>query len=295
MGQLWFGPGDPVRAASAIARFGDGWLVAQDDANHAAWWHRGAGHVDRVRLLPAVDGRDTFDEASGTKHLKADLEAACAVGEGAVLVFGSGSLPRRTRVALVRPGADAPEVRWVDLGPLYARVSRALELAAGQLNLEGACVVGDRLRWFQRGHGRQLVASASVDVDLADLLAAVAGERDPASVRLGGVERYDLGRLGGLDLAITDAVRLPGGTVCVAATAEDAADAVADGPVAGSVLATLDPDGPTVVSLPAELATRKVEGLAVDRVEGDRVHLLAVVDEDDPTAGSVAAELVLAR
>jgi hypothetical protein len=27
----------PVRSASAIAPFGDGWLIAQDDATHAAW------------------------------------------------------------------------------------------------------------------------------------------------------------------------------------------------------------------------------------------------------------------
>ena len=75
--ELRFTDGAPVRAASGVARFGDGFLVAQDDATHAAWFRDGP--ATRVRLLPPNGGRDTFDEASGTKHLKPDLEAACEV------------------------------------------------------------------------------------------------------------------------------------------------------------------------------------------------------------------------
>ena len=33
----------------------------------------------RVRLLPPVNGHEVFDEGSGTKHLKPDLETACLV------------------------------------------------------------------------------------------------------------------------------------------------------------------------------------------------------------------------
>ncbi len=75
--ELRFTDGAPVRAASGVARFGDGFLVAQDDATHAAWFSDGP--ATPVRLLPPSEGRDTFDEASGTKHLKPDLEAACEV------------------------------------------------------------------------------------------------------------------------------------------------------------------------------------------------------------------------
>ena len=72
-----FADGAPVRAASAVARFHEGFLVAQDDATHAAWL-RGE-QAQRVRLLPPEQGLETFDEASGTKHLKPDLEAAFEV------------------------------------------------------------------------------------------------------------------------------------------------------------------------------------------------------------------------
>jgi hypothetical protein len=87
---LRFADDSPVRAASAITRYRDGWLIAQDDATHACWLRGGVGTP--VRLLPAVDGSEVFAEAAGTKHLKPDLEAACPVPDG-VLLLGSGSIP----------------------------------------------------------------------------------------------------------------------------------------------------------------------------------------------------------
>ncbi|MFN0028314.1 MAG: hypothetical protein ACKV2O_14200 [Acidimicrobiales bacterium] len=73
MSRLVFEDGSPVRAASALDRLGDGGLVAQDDANFAAWQRNGS--ITPLRIFPPVEGRDHFSEADGTKHLKADLEA----------------------------------------------------------------------------------------------------------------------------------------------------------------------------------------------------------------------------
>lgn len=296
--RLRFDDGEGVRAASAVAPLGDGWLVAQDDSVDAAWWRAGGGRADRVRLLPAREGPETFDEASGTKRLKPDLEAGCGVEmpDGpAVLMLGSGSLPPRTAGVLVRDTSDGPQSRSVDLAPLYDRVRTALGLAEAELNLEGACVVGDRLRWFQRGHGASGVMSASVDIDLRQLLRTMDHGDDPARVPVGAPRRYDLGDVDGLPLAITDAVTLPDGRLLVSATAEDAPDAIADGPVTGSALALLGDDGDdhVVVALPGELATCKVEGLAVVASTQNETTLLVVVDEDDPTTPSLAAHLAI--
>ncbi|MBS3939593.1 MAG: hypothetical protein KG028_01405 [Actinobacteria bacterium] len=201
MRRLWFGPGDPVRAASAIARLAGGWLIAQDDANHAAWWDPRAGTFERVRLFPPRGGLDLFSEAGGTKRLKPDLEAACTLptAEGeAVVLLGSGSLPPRTRGALVQTNAEgALEVRSADLAPLYARISAALGLDPTQLNLEGACLVGESLRWFQRGHRRTGVSSARVDLSWRELVAALHEECDPAKIAVDEVRRYDLGDIDG--------------------------------------------------------------------------------------------------
>jgi hypothetical protein len=295
--RLWFGPDDPVRAASAVCRFDDAWLIAQDDANHLAWWDPAAGTCVRVRAFPAVDGLDLFSEAAGTKHLKPDLEAGCAVdvdGTAGALLLGSGSLPARTRGVLVRASASGPVTAAAELRPLYRRVSETLGLAQGQLNLEGACVVDDALRWFQRGHGGSGVPSASIEVDLDGLLDAIAGGGDPASIELGSVRRHTIGQFDGLELAITDAVSLPGGAMFVSATAEDAPDAVADGPVAGSVLAMLRPGGSVhVVDLPTAVSAEKVEGLALLGTGPAATRLLAVVDADETRVGSLAMELVV--
>jgi hypothetical protein len=294
--ELWFGPGDPVRAASGLAPLGDGWLVAQDDANHAARWDRRG--IRRLRLFPPVDGHDLFGAAAGTKHLKPDLEAACAVtaaGGPAVLLLGSGSSPLRTRAALVVDDGG-PRVHTADLAPLYAAAATALGLEAADLNLEGACLVGDRLRWFQRGHGRSRLPSASVDLDAGAVVAAVLGEGDPAGLVPTDPRRYDLGRLGGLPLTITDAVALADDRVLVAAAAEDAPDAITDGPVVGSALAVVDEDESVAAVAPVEAdgPAWKIEGLALRGQSADgAVSVLAVTDQDDPRVPSLAVELTL--
>jgi hypothetical protein len=234
--------------------------------------------VEALRVLPPVDGHDVFSEREGTKHLKPDLEAAVALGPRDALLLGSGSSAARTRLARVAPGG--PAVR--DVAPLFAAVARALELPAGTLNLEGACLVGWGLRWFQRGAAH--VPSASVDVDLAALLTG-------GPVRLSGVRRYDLGDVDGVPLAVTDAVALPDGRVLVSTAAEDTSDPVDDGPVVASGLALLADDRVVAsVLLPAtDGQVHKVEGLTL--LPGDGLRLLAVVDADDEHSASTALHL----
>ncbi|HEX8631104.1 MAG TPA: hypothetical protein VF755_23345 [Catenuloplanes sp.] len=292
--ELRFDSGEPVRAASAIAPFAGGWLVAQDDATHAA--HLVDGSVRPVRVLPAVAGHEVFSAADGTKKLKPDFEAACPVsvdGTPGVLLLGSGSSPARMRASLLLAAPAGTRFVAADLAPLYAAVATALELPVDQLNLEGSCLLDGRLRWFQRGNGLAGVASASVDVDLATLLAAVTRGVGARAVAVDNRRRYDLGRINGVGLAVTDAVSLPDGRVLVSAAAEDTPNAVDDGPVVGAALALLD--GATVVAvshLPDDgSGPHKVEGLAVERLTTDGARLLAVVDADDPAAASVALTL----
>jgi len=276
---LSFPDGSPVRAASAVVPFGGGWLVVQDDATHAAWLR--AGTIDPVRVVDAVDGLEVFSEVGGTKHLKPDFEAACPVtvdGVEAALLLGSGSSPARMRASLLRlDAAGAPYVMVLDLTPVYRAIAAALGLADDQLNLEGACVLGDRLRWFQRANVAVGAPSVCADVGLAALLAATAGP-------VGPVRHYDLGRVRGVALAITDAVPVGDGLVLVSAVAEDTPNAIDDGPVVAAALALLDDFGVrAVVELPG---APKVEGLAVIEPTGDGVRVIAVVDADDPAAPS---------
>jgi hypothetical protein len=174
------------------------------------------------------------------------------------------------------------------LEPVYREVAAALGLRDDQLNLEGACLIGDRLRWFQRGNSAAGVPTACVDVDLLTLMAAVTGTGDADQVEVAGARRYDLGAVGGVALAVTDAVALTGGRVLVSAAAEDTPNAVDDGPVVGAALALLDDTGVLdVARLPdAGGFAYKVEGLAVREATGDGLRILAVVDADDPATAS---------
>lgn len=292
--RLRFADGSPVRAASAVTPFGDGFLVAQDDATHAAWFRDGS--VSGVRLFPAVDGHEVFDGASGTKQLKPDIEAACSVivnGEAAALMLGSGSSPARMRSVLLRLVGGTPRAVVADMAPLYAGVADALGVAAEVLNLEGACVVGDMLRWYHRGLPSAGFPSGSVDLDLERALAAAAGDADPATVDVANPRFYALGEVEGVGLAITDAVVLPGGGVLVSAAAEDSPNVRDDGPVVGSALVRLEGDCVEAVTrLPhVEGRVSKVEGLTLLSADASQARVFAVVDVDDPETPSLALRL----
>ena len=187
-----------------------------------------------------------------------------------------------------------------DLRALHAVVTSALGVDPAELNLEGACVVGERLRWFQRGRPAAGHPSASVDLDLAALLRHVthpdgvgaARPPDPRDLR-----RYDLGEVHGVGLAVTDAVALPDGRVLVSAAAEDAPTAYDDGPVVGSALALLDGDRTLAVAALPSLAGAppKVEGLALVEWDGDGGLVLGCVDVDDPLRPSALLRLRVTR
>lgn len=292
--RLRFHDGAPVRAASAVVPFGDGRLVVSDDATHAAWFRDGS--ATPVRLLPPVDGHDVFDEASGTKHLKPDLETACQVrvdGSPAALVMGSGSSPARMRWCLLQLENDHPRAAVADMTPVYAAVAAALDVDLDLLNLEGACVVGNTLRWFHRGLPSAGLPSGSVHIDLRNAMAAALGDGDPTRVTVTHPVHYDLGALGEVGLAITDVIALPGGDLIASAAAEDSPNPRDDGPVVASALARIHGDQvATVVPLPEfDGSVIKVEGLMVLDTDDKRTDLLAVTDVDDPDEASWATRI----
>ncbi|RBY95029.1 hypothetical protein DQ244_04605 [Blastococcus sp. TBT05-19] len=292
--QLRFDDGTPVTAASGVAPLREGWLVAQDDSVIAAWRHD--DRVLPVRVLPPVEGHDVFSSAAGTKHLKPDLEVACPAevdGEPAVLLLGSGSSPRRMRGVLVRLVDGEPVVQAAELGPVYARVADRLGLPMHHLNLEGASRHGGTVRWFNRGNLMAGVRSASVDVPLEALVAAVLGRGEADAVPVERPLEYELGEVEGVGLAVTDAIALPDGRVLLSAAAEDTPNAVDDGPVVATAIALLDGERVLAVAPIPEVDghVHKVEGLALRGIDGSTVRLLAVVDDDDPA--TPAAELDL--
>jgi hypothetical protein len=214
-------------------------------------------------------------------------------GEPAVLLLGSGSASRRMRGVLVRLEDGQPVVQAADLDQLYRRVAECLGLPMDHLNLEGASRHGDVVRWFNRGNLTAGVSSSSVDVPLEGVVAAVLGRGAAASVPVGRPRVYELGEVEGVGLAVTDAITLPDGRVLLSAAAEDSPNAIDDGPVVATALALVDDEQLLAVAPIPEVDghVHKVEGLALRAVRDGVVHLLAVVDDDDPDAPSTEIEL----
>lgn len=287
-------PGRPahVSAASGLVAVGPWLYVVGDDALHLAIFPREGNAPGRVVRL--FSGELPL-EAQARKAAKPDLEALCQLPpftgcpHGALLAVPSGSTAVRQRGALVPLAADgtlAGETRGVDFTELYAQLAREL----GPLNVEGAAVTGGRLRLLQRGNGAQ-GTDALVDLDSERILRALEAGRGLGPEVVRTVRRWELGRAGGVRLSFTDASPLPDGRIVFTAAAEDTRDAYADGPVAGSAVGLLAPDG-SPLFLDAVDAKVKLEGVSA-RVEGGRVHLLLVADADDPAVPAPLLEAVL--
>ena len=270
-----------------MARYGAGWLVVQDDATHACVWESGTGRA--LRLVAPVEGHDTFDEASGTKALKPDLEAVVALPDGRTLALGSGSTHARMRCVLLSDST----VQVAGLAPIYARVAELLEVPAGPAQPRGRRRGRRSLRWFQRGlpsagrTERQRRRRADGLLDHAPALRPPSGSRVCAATTSAR--------------SPASGSRSPMRSACRAASCWSAPrrrtrpTTYDDGPVVGSALALLD--GERLLDL-AELPlldgeVAKLEGLALVGHRDDLLDLVAVVDADDPEVPSLLLELVV--
>lgn len=287
-------PGRPshVSAASGLVAVGSWLYVVADDALHLAVFPREGTALGRsVRLFSG----ELPLEHRERKAAKPDLEALCLVPpfagcpHGALLALPSGSTAARQRGALLPLAADGTltgEPRLLDFTALYTQLSREL----GPLNVEGAAVSGSRLRLLQRGNGDQ-GTDALVDLDHERFVRALEAGSGLGPELVRTVRRWELGRVGDVRLTFTDAAPLPDGRIVFTAAAEDTRDAYSDGPVAGSAVGLLAPDG-SPLFLDAVDAKVKLEGVSA-HVEHGRIHLLLVADADDPAVPAPLLEAVL--
>jgi hypothetical protein len=280
-----------VRAASGVRRLGGQLAVVQDDANWIALVEAGAGGDDAIRAVPLPPGPG--GERLLEKKLKLDLEA-CVVAPGEVLVaFGSGSTAARERVALLLPDLTSA---LRDAAPLYRALRETVDFAGSELNVEGAVLLGDTLRLFQRGNGAPSEGlqpvDASCDLSWPAVWELIQGGAWSGSPR--NVVRYELGLLSDVRLTFTDATRAPGGVVFVAA-AEDSPDTFRDGEVVGAAVGTIDGEWRArwtpLTDSGGRLLPVKVEGITLDPAAPSRA--VAVLDADDPERPAELLELEL--
>lgn len=283
-----------VRAASGIVRVGDELVIVQDDTNFVAV-RTADGRVEAIALPPGPGGRRRFEAALGNKNDKLDIESAMRVdidGAPFVLGIGSGSLPARERIAIV--DVRGRSARLVDASAFYAKLRADRTFSGSELNVEGAVVVGDVLRLFQRGNGAPrdgyFPVNATCDLAVDELFAWIRGRGPPPEPR--HVRRYELGEERGVRYGFTDAT-LAAEAILIVAGAEDSPDVIQDGQVLGTRLGVVDHRGVRYTALLDEggrPSTAKVEGIAPSE---DPRRLYAVTDLDDPEAPSLLCEIAL--
>jgi hypothetical protein len=258
-----------VRAGSGLVRFGKRLLVIQDDALWLAWLDE-TGALRASAL--ASDGPLLFDD----KRRTPDFEAVTLVGDKA-LVFGSGSLPSRERIAVVEPAGTA---LIVEARELYQALRAEPRFAGSRLNIEGAFVDGQQLVLCTRDNGEGGRFDATMELPVAGLLGYLASPSSATLPALGRIDQYALGSVDGVRLTLTDAALRDGRRYYLAA-AEATPDAIADGPVLGASIGLLaeEPRYALLESEDGAPLRDKVEGLTPGTAPG---QWLALVDADDP-------------
>lgn len=245
------------------------------------------------RLLRLFDGVLPGDKV-GRKRRKPDLEALAFLpaGEscphGALLALGSGSTPNRRRAIMLELdpiGRVSGTPRKLDMSPILGPIGDHF----AEPNLEGAVIVGDELRMFQRGH-RQQPDNAIIRFPSKQTMDALQG-RGPARVEPIAIDRPKLPSVQGVPLCFTDAAVLPGGETVFCAVAEDTWDVYNDGACIAAGVGVVGKNG-RLLSFEHLDRPYKVEGIDV-RVENDRVELLLVTDADDPAIPAILLSATL--
>jgi hypothetical protein len=283
-----------VRAGSGLRRWGERLVVVQDDVNALALLDERTGVVTPLLLAPGPDGRRQFSDRLGNKAAKMDLEACVVLPDGRLLALGSGSTAARERLVIVTPDLG---VRLVEGAALFEHLRARADFGGSELNVEGAAVVGDRLRLFQRGNGAVVDGRAPTnavgDLELGAFLRWLDDGGPPP--RLVSVMRVDLGHVGEVPFSFTDATALPDGRVVFLAAAEDSPDTYRDGELLGARVGLLDGDRVVLAEI-VDAADRptslKLEGVdLVGVTPSGGLDLVVVSDMDDPEAPAVLASL----
>ena len=282
------GEGRPahVSSASGVVRRGDFIYVIGDDMLELAVFRTFGNAPGELRRVFAGELPVDADER---KAAKPDLEALTVMppfeghAYGTLLGLGSGSGKGRDRAfawSLRTDGSLGGEPRDIDLGPLY----RLLESEIEHLNVEGACVMGDRLWLLHRGNHAEttnVVAELSLDA----VMDSLRGDQRIDVHELAAIRSYDLGELDGVEVTFSDATPIGGELLIFTASAEGQGDSVADdGEIRGSVVGTIDLDG-NVQRMRTIDSRYKVEGVHAT-IDTGVMDFVFVCDQDDPDTAS---------
>jgi hypothetical protein len=270
-------------AASGVVRRGDFAYVIADDELDLGVFQISGSEPGEAR---AVLSGSLPSEESERKSEKPDLEALTALPPfeatpyGGLLGLGSGSDSEGGRDrgffwAFAADGSLDGKPKVIDLSPLYEMLRSEL----GDLNVEGAAVLGEELWLFHRGNEGE-AGNVVAEIALNDLEGSLTGDLDIDVEELKELREYDLGEMDGVAICFSDATALSDELVCFTASAEGAED----GDIRGSVVGTISVSG-EVRRLRTIDRKWKVEGVHA-AVDTGVIDFVFVCDQDDEAVPS---------
>jgi hypothetical protein len=271
-----------VSGASGVVRRGDFVYVIGDDLLSLAVFRSSDPAPGELRRVFADDDLPADDEER--KGLKPDLEALTVLPPneddpyGALFGLGSGSGEGRDRAftwSLNADGSLRGDPQEIDLGPLYDLLGDRIP----HLNVEGACVMGERLWLLHRGNHAE-ATNVVAELDLDAVTESLHGDHRIDVDELAAIREYDLGELEGVEVTFSDATPIGGDVLVFTASAEGDDD----GDIYGSVVGTIDLDG-EVRRMRTIDRRYKVEGVHAS-IDTGVLDLVFVCDQDEPDTPS---------
>ena len=218
---------------------------------------------ERKRDKPDLEGLTTLPPVDGEPERRAARPG-----------FGLESRPRPGLLLVAAAGRlflDG-EPRTIDFSPVYNVIREEL---SGEINIEGAAVLGERLWLFHRAN-RGEAPNTVAEFELGDLSKTLREDQVVDPGELAEIRAYELGDLDGVPLCFSDATALTDQLVCFSASAEGSED----GDIRGSVVGTISSSG-SVRRLRTIDSQWKVEGVHAT-VDSGVIDFLFVCDQDDP-------------
>jgi hypothetical protein len=277
---LMKGRGSFVSAASGLAQRNGVIYIVSDDEN-ALFVQRKGQPLGSFALtnvqLPA--------DAKERKDTKPDFESLVLLSNkewepnGALVVWPSASDLHRMTAYVVPFGKDDMLQKSIAVNILPLAYKFATE--AGDVNIEGIFVRDKDVFFLQRGEpkdGKNGIFKLAVKDWLNGLRT---GDWMKAKEKF---DKIKMGALNGVDLTLADATWTSQGLLALA-SAEDKKSSFADGHVMGTALVRLVGNkAQTIGVFPPNV---KLEGILLEKEEGDNLHFLLVEDADDHKKASV--------
>ncbi len=268
-----------ISAASGLVKAHGHFYAVADDEHHLV-------RIPEDGKLPC----QTYPIFSGTlplesqkrKKKKPDLEAIAflepnsTLQNGALLLVPSGSTKNRARGALfpfLSPDKLAAEPREIDFSALYSEIRKQV----GSLNIEGAVITKNGIKFFNRGNGDEKNAVIDVSYTLA-----------PLNFSLEHVTLVDLGKVQDFPIAFTDATLAQNGEIYFLAAAEATRSSYEDGSLLGAFIGKISDDG-KIISMTKEDFQMKPEGIYIDE-NGSKPRFYFVTDPDN---SNIASQLLV--